>query len=174
MRYWGKSLWEPPFPRSFPWVMWAMTLSLPLVIAMLGGLFGAFKTRGAICGGARASGRAHRLYRFESVGPGRFIAAPSVPISGGTKHWMSALPFGCLLAAQFCQPLVRQLMHRHALYGVALIAGLVAPGFLSTARAHPHGIGACTNSPGASWRGVARVPAPVLGQRKPSTARPDQ
>ena len=24
--------------------MWAMTLSLPLVIAMLGGLFGAFKT----------------------------------------------------------------------------------------------------------------------------------
>ena len=54
------------------------------------------------------------------------IAAPSVPIFGGTKHWMGALPFGCLLAAQFCQPLVRQLMHRHALYGVALIAGLVA------------------------------------------------
>ena len=101
------------------------------------------------------------------------IAAPSVPIFGGTAIDERAV-FGCLLAAQVLPALVRQLMHRHALYGVALIAGLVAPGFEHSAHTK-HGIGVYTELAGGFVvRGVARVPAPVLGRRKPSTARPDQ
>ena len=157
VRYWGESLWEPPFPRGFPWVMWAMTLSLPLVVTMLGGLFGAFKTLwGDLWWGREPEDGRTAFIALNLLVPVVLIAAPSVPIFGGTKHWMNALPFGCLLAAQFCQPLVRQLMHRHALYGVALIAGLVAPGVLSTARAHPHGIGAYTELAGG-LRGAASL-----------------
>ena len=66
---------------------------------------------------------------------------------------MNALPFGCLLAAQFCQPLVRQLMHRRSVRcGVDRRFG--GPRFLSTR--HTRTASALTrSSPGASG-GVAR------------------
>ena len=93
----------------------------------------------------------------------------STPIFGGTKHWMTAYPFLALLAGVGCAMVVRAARHaaggrgagwRRAL-AVALATCAVAPGVVTTARAHPWGLTAYTplvgGAPGAATLGLNRT-----------------
>jgi 4-amino-4-deoxy-L-arabinose transferase-like glycosyltransferase len=157
VRYFGQSLWSPPFPRGFPVVMWAVTLSLPLVVAMTGGLVQALRRLGRdLWWGDQPTDARTAFMVLNLLIPVVLIASPSVPIFGGTKHWMNALPFGCVLAAQFCLPVILRLANNRRSLIAPLIALIVVPGALSTLRAHPHGIGAYTELAGG-LRGAANL-----------------
>jgi 4-amino-4-deoxy-L-arabinose transferase-like glycosyltransferase len=143
VRYFGAGLWEPPFPITFPLVMSALTLSLPLVVACCGGFFE--QSRQMLHRLWWGSSDRHDKGAFLLLNlciPVLLIAAPSVPIFGGTKHWMNALPFAALLAALFCAPILAHLAKLRPWAPALTIALLVLPGAVTTARAHPHGIAA--------------------------------
>ena len=88
----------------------------------------------------------------------------TTPIFGGTKHWINALPFLCILGAWAVQEGVT----RAALAWEAarpflgtrafsvLTACIIFPGFFITARVHPYGLGAYNELVGFA-RGAANV-----------------
>ena len=157
VRFFGQSLWEPPFQRSFPVVMWAVTLSLPLVVTMIGGFVEALRRLAKhLWWGDDPIDAREAFIVLNLVIPVALIAGPSIPIFGGTKHWMNALPFGCFLAARFCLPVLVRCAEKNKFLVAAAIALLVVPGMWSTARAHPHGIGAYTELAGG-LRGAANL-----------------
>jgi 4-amino-4-deoxy-L-arabinose transferase-like glycosyltransferase len=142
VRFFGNGLWEPPFPLIFPFMMWATTLSLPFVIALVGGIIEqlAGVLRSLWWGPSKAADRQVFLL-LNCLLPLLLIAAPTVPIFGGTKHWMNALPFAALIAALFCEPIFVRLQARRWVLGAA-VALIVIPAALTTMRTHPHNIGA--------------------------------
>jgi 4-amino-4-deoxy-L-arabinose transferase-like glycosyltransferase len=143
VRYFGSGLWAPPFPWAFPFVMSALTLSLPLVVATVGGLIEESRVLARrLWWGDQPKDDLNAFLVLNLMIPVILIASPSVPIFGGTKHWMNALPFACIIAARFTAPLLRSLARSHRLAPLLLGALMVLPGSLSSLRAHPHGIGA--------------------------------
>ena len=90
------------------------------------------------------------LLALFSIFPLALIALPTIPIFGGTKHWLTAYPFLALAAAIGLVTLARAVAdtppsspllhrHRHRLPAVALLLILV-PGLWSTIDGHPHGL----------------------------------
>jgi hypothetical protein len=123
--YFGQLLTEPPFPWLYPFALTALTLPLPTLVL---GLFGGLSAASAMFGhpvqavgaamarlsglstgigakdpdlhpGTRLAQSDAWLLGLNSLIPFAVIALPSVPIFGGIKHWMHALPFFCVLAA---------------------------------------------------------------------------
>ena len=121
--YFGRLYTAPPFPWSFPFVMSALTVPLPVLML---GCFAFFRCARCcwrhLCKGgcpkqqcsASASEQGDQdSANFEHMPPLKgwtfllsilipplIIAVPSVPIFGGTKHWMTMMPFFCLGAAE--------------------------------------------------------------------------
>mgnify|MGYP001570693789 CR=1 FL=1 len=147
--YFGENYNRPPLPMAYPFVMTAFTTP---VVTM------ALSTAGVVLGLARRSLRAHAaLWLLSLIVPIAIIAHPSVPIFGGTKHWLAAMPFFALFAgaalaeaASALGPLAR----------ASVLALAVAPGALSLLHAHPFGLSQYNalvgGTPGAADRGLLR------------------
>jgi dolichyl-phosphate-mannose-protein mannosyltransferase len=129
MEYLGRTYFEPPFPRSYSWVMTLATVpAITLVLAICGGLYTCValwrSARGPVAGntdptpiapGPRAlTTELHRdplddprsVHNWASLWLACIVASYFVwlfddtPIFGGTKHWISAYPFIALFAGQ--------------------------------------------------------------------------
>jgi len=100
-----------------------------------------------------------------AVFPIALISLPSVPIFGGTKHWMPAMPFFALLAgvgaARLAGVLADRLarLPRSAVIAAAL-ALLLAPPLQQTWTSHPFGLASYVplvgGAPGAADMGMLR------------------
>jgi len=138
--YFGKLLTDPPFPWAYPFAVSALTLPLPsLALGIIGFAAVAGQRLGhplastrrwlARLIGLRAAepGRATGDRPDEPSGPSRsdawllllnafiplaIIAIPSVPIFGGVKHWMHAMPFVCVLGGIALERMIARLPER--------------------------------------------------------------
>ncbi len=192
--HFGELLSAPPFPWTFPLVMWALTIPVGVIIAMIAGV--AF----AVTVSARSVRAAWQrtiepdttqvpmthgaplLLVINALYPVVLIALPSSPIFGGTKHWMNALPFLCVLAAWALHELVtRAQFHRRVVVVVGLCA--VVPGALISWRVAPYGLSAYNEVAGFSrgaanlgmqrtfWGYEMREALPLINERTPHNAR---
>ena len=99
------------------------------------------------------------LWALFAAFPLLLIALPTVPIFGGTKHWMNALPFVCLLAAwALCEGAARLAASVRARVVVVAVVAVVAvvPAVVSTARSWPYGLSSYNALVGGT-RGAANV-----------------
>jgi len=164
--WFGELLTEPPFPVSFPFVMSAVTIPVPVLVAFIAGaalamlvsarfLFPRFTRREVtestivpLGDTAQEPSASPALLLLLNIAfPYLLIAMPSTPIFGGTKHWMNALPFLCVLAAWAIEEGTARLLRavnakERAAVVIVLLVGLlaVAPGFWGSARVHPYGL----------------------------------
>jgi len=199
----GELLTAPPFPWSFPLVMWALTIPVPVLVVLTGGVVLAtgvvlaFLWRRFMgAGSAREdtvvplgdvarspSGSTALLLLLNAAMPVFLIALPSSPIFGGTKHWMNALPFVCVLGAWALHEAVARL-RRHSIVVVAVVGVFVAmPGFVQSARVWPYGLGAYNELAGFSrgaanlglqrtfWGYEIREALPLINERVPRGGR---
>lgn len=115
VEYQGLNYNRPPLPLGYPFVLtWATVPSVLLLLSTIGVL----ATLRGLAGRSRdaapsstdtdgftkplpnvASTTEPLLYVILSAFPLLLIAWPSIPIFGGTKHWLTAYPFMALLAA---------------------------------------------------------------------------
>jgi hypothetical protein len=199
----GELLSAPPFPSSFALVMWAFTIPVA-VLAVCGG--GAVL---ALVVGARAVSAAARgqndhdatrvplgdvvregrggaalLLLINAVYPVLLIALPSTPIFGGTKHWMNALPFLCVLGAWALNEAAARATGARATFLVVTV-GLACclSGVLVSARAHPAGLASYADLIGFArgaanfgqqrtfWGYEVRGALPEINARTPSGGR---
>ncbi len=163
--FFGRSLWEPPFPVSFPFTMTATTTPLPtLVLFAAGGavMLHAWLERRRR-GGLEPLGTG-LLIGLNILLPFAIIARPTTPIFGGVKHWLPALPFLCIVAGVGAAAIVAALKRWRPAVGpaVALVvtACIAVPAATDTAVVHPYGtsyynalVGGVT---GAADRGAMR------------------
>jgi len=162
---------RPPLPVSYPLVLtWATVPSGALLLALLGLGLGlrrdlrpspapkaspaeaapkASPTETAPTASPRWSaplaGRERRdglLWALFAGFPLALIALPTIPIFGGTKHWLTAYPFLALAAAAAWVALARAAPRRgrwrHA--PAAVLALVLVPGLWSTIDGHPYGL----------------------------------
>lgn len=178
--YFGELLTHPPFPIHFPFVMSAVTIPVPILVAMMVGfvlaavvaarlLWGRFVAPMAELENSRVplgdvvrepSGSPALLLAMNAIYPFVLIALPSTPIFGGTKHWMNGLPFLCVLAAWALEEGFARLaaagVRSHAA-AFAVVASLaVVPGVWISARVWPYGLGSYNELIGFT-RGAANV-----------------
>lgn len=124
--YFGTLLTDPPFPWLYPFAVTALTLPAPTLVlagvgfaAVLGQRLG--RPLYSLAGWLRrfAGLESHQpgpawcsdgdgwLLLINAFVPLLVIAVPSVPIFGGMKHWLHAMPFLCLLGALALEQLLR-------------------------------------------------------------------
>lgn len=145
--YLGEVWFRPPFPVHFPFVTSLFTL--PVGTMVLAGIGAAVLIRRAWRAFRTPSFEADRraadvLVLANALVPFLIIAAPGTPIFGGTKHWMTAMPFIAVMAGVGAERLARGLFAalapaRRALAGGAVALGMLAPAAWATLDAHPHG-----------------------------------
>ncbi|HEY0137856.1 MAG TPA: hypothetical protein VGB85_27410 [Nannocystis sp.] len=144
---------RPPLPVSYPFVLtWATVPTGMLLLALTGlarGLARAFATSpgpkdsprwtAPLAGQDRRDGL---LWALFAAFPLLLIALPTIPIFGGTKHWLTAYPFFALGSASALIWLVRAAAlpprWRHAPAITLLL--LLVPGVWSTIDGHPYGL----------------------------------
>jgi 4-amino-4-deoxy-L-arabinose transferase-like glycosyltransferase len=174
--YFGDLLTHPPFPIEFPFVMSAITIPVPVLMAMIVGIvlavvvivrFYAMRTREldnvavpeivrVALGDSEPSASAAVLLLLNAALPFVLIALPSTPIFGGTKHWMNGLPFLCVLAAWAIEEAFARLRLTTRLGFVVFALVVVIPGFIITARVHPYALGSYNELVGFT-RGAANL-----------------
>ena len=128
--YFGTLLTDPPFPWLYPFAVTALTLPAPTLLLGLVGLLAVLGQRLgrplAALGGwlGRFAGLEARsrpgpdwcddrdgwLLLVNAFVPLLVIAVPAVPIFGGMKHWLHAMPFFCLLGALALEHLLRSVL----------------------------------------------------------------
>jgi len=188
--YLGVNYNRPPLPLSYPFVLtWATVPTGMLLLALLGlgrGLADALRAAPVLEDSPRwtapLAGHDRRdglLWALFAGFPLLLIALPTIPIFGGTKHWLTAYPFFALAAASGLVALARAAAlpprWRHAPAGVLLL--VLVPGVWSTINGHPYGLSQyapLVGGPrGAADLGLLRgfwgaaVPAPVLDPATP-------
>ena len=188
--YLGVNYNRPPLPVSYPFVLtWATVPTGMLLLALLGlgsGLSRAFRTTPVPEDSPRWTAplanhdrRDGLLWALFAAFPLLLISLPTIPIFGGTKHWLTAYPFFALAAASGLVALARAAAlpsrWRHAPAGVLLL--VLVPGVWSTINGHPFGLSQyapLVGGPrGAADLGLLRgfwgtaVPAPVLDPATP-------
>ena len=145
---------RPPLPIAYPFVLtWATVPTGALLLALAGlalGLRTAFAPvpkdtvpkaswRAPMAGLPARDGL---LWLLFAGFPLLLIALPTIPIFGGTKHWITAYPFMALAAAAGFIALVRAAdlrgRWRHAPAAALLL--VLVPGLWSTIAGHPHGL----------------------------------
>ncbi len=193
VEYFGQLYTAPPFPISYPFVMSGITIPLPVLAPGLLGL--ALWTVQGLGASRRAILRMAPPVRpaidtwlmvLSAVVPPAIIALPSVPIFGGTKHWMSMLPFLALLAAWVIVEAARRLttlLPQGRVLAAVMIAASIALPAIETARTHPYGhtyfnevVGghqgaARLGMPRTFWGGDARGLLPILNEHAAAGAR---
>ncbi|MGE5786505.1 MAG: hypothetical protein ACM3ZE_18050, partial [Myxococcales bacterium] len=118
MEFWGHTYHRPPMPAAYAWVMTLATVPLSTLLFFSAGLLAFI---------AQATRRARTKRRlWVALIPNTRLAtdllwllgillayAPwwlsSTPIFGGTKHWLAAYPFLCLLAGRGFELLAAEL-----------------------------------------------------------------
>lgn len=176
---------RPPLPVSYPFVLtWATVPTGALLLALVGLVLGlrgdlSFKTPRPVqkdtptftapsftAPHAGLPARDTLLFALFAAFPLALIALPTIPIFGGTKHWLTAYPFLALTAASGLLTLARAAAtstpaattptstaspgfaarlttllhhHRHRLPAAVLLLVLV-PGLWSTVDGHPYGL----------------------------------
>lgn len=154
--WFGENIVMAPTPLAFPLVMTLITVPTTIVILSLIG--GGAQLRNMIPESfdkklnslwpkpsiANADGLGLLLI-MGAVFPIALISLPSVPVFGGTKHWMPAYPFICLFAgygaARFSRILVRifSRVPRQIVVSAALLF-LLFPVVQQTVTSHPLGL----------------------------------
>ncbi|MBA3545585.1 MAG: hypothetical protein H0T76_03795, partial [Nannocystis sp.] len=153
---------RPPLPISYPLVLtWATVPSGALLLALLGLALGLRRDlrpspvpkatpsepvpSASPSWSAPLAGRDRRdglLWALFAGFPLALIALPTIPIFGGTKHWLTAYPFFALAAASAWVALARAVRRpgrwRHAPALVLLL--VLVPGLWSTVDGHPYGL----------------------------------
>ncbi|MCY1067229.1 hypothetical protein OV090_20930 [Nannocystis sp. RBIL2] len=145
---------QPPLPWSYPFVLtWATVPTALLLLAALGLVLAVRKDLSerpsADIASARFTAplRGHPardglLWALFGLFPLALISLPTIPIFGGTKHWLTAYPFLALAAAFAYVTLWRALAPtgraRHL--PAALLPLLLVPALWSTLHGHPHNL----------------------------------
>lgn len=179
---WFKDLLtHPPFPVSFPFVMSAVTIPVPVLMLFITGAGLAVVVTVRFLWDRLWNGRTdievvHAKLSDASQSPTgnvllmlllniaypfALIALPSSPIFGGTKHWMNALPFLCLLGAWVVEETMARLSTSmtptlQKALPIVLATMFALPGVLLSARIHPYGL-ASYNALVGYARGAANV-----------------
>ena len=113
VNYFGQNLYQPPFPRAFPWVMTLVTVPVVVLGSALVGAVAWVRERRPWFAGWAAALRQKRLPTQPSYDPRGtavllglnflfaivLISDPQTPIFGGTKHWMTSMPYLAMVAA---------------------------------------------------------------------------
>ena len=152
---------RPPLPISYPFVLtWATVPTGALLLALLGLALGLRKDlrpapvpkasptttttpattptwSAPLLGHDRRDGL---LWAMFAAFPLVLIAAPTIPIFGGTKHWLTAYPFLALAAASAWIALARATRGRWRHAPAIVLLLLLVPGLWSTINGHPHGL----------------------------------
>ena len=112
--YFGQNLYTAPFPRTFPWVMTLVTVPGSILLASLLGGVAWWRERAAsarvsewwqsalerrLPGAALDVRGTGWLFALNIIFPIVLIGQPETPIFGGTKHWMTAMPFVAIVAS---------------------------------------------------------------------------
>lgn len=163
MEFLGANYNRPPMPIAYPWLMtWATVPSTLLLLATLGLLFSPSPRAPSEARGPGSGSRflsrlrsgliqdedgAHDrgLFAIFALFPLLLISLPSIPIFGGTKHWLTAYPFMALLAASAWVHLWEHLRldtkQRVSTFGPVLGLSLVlGPTAWATLHGHPHNL----------------------------------
>ena len=146
---------RPPLPISYPFVLtWATVPTAALLLALIGLALGLRRDLSLqppvpsttpprwTAPLADHPTRDGLLFTLFAVFPLALIALPTIPIFGGTKHWLTAYPFLALAAASGFVTLARaaatakKLRHLPAV----TLALVLVPGLWSTIDGHPHGL----------------------------------
>ena len=153
--FFGTLYTAPPFPWGYAFRMTALTVPLTTLTIGILGLVNIARRRYRDLGAV--------LLLVGALIPPLVISFPSVPIFGGTKHWMAMMPFFCIAGSSI---VVR--------YRIPLSIALVALPLLETIRVYPHGQtyfnelvmghqgGATLGLPRTFWGGDARDLLPYL------------
>jgi hypothetical protein len=80
------------------------------------------------------------LWALFAAFPLVLIAIPTIPIFGGTKHWLTAYPFFALAATSAWIALARAARGRWRRAPALVLAALLVPGVWSTIHGHPYGL----------------------------------
>ncbi len=187
--YLGTLYSEPPFPLHFPFVFSALTIP---VLILLPGLFGLLRQLPQLLS-RRIVDSSHRLGLILAIllllYPPILIALPTVPIFGGTKHWMTMMPFVAIFAAWVWMrgfSSAYAVLHgrwftRAVVYAVALAS--IGHLFAEVVRAYPlghtyfnelvagHQGGAALRMPRTFWGGDGRELLDELNASAPQGAR---
>jgi len=146
---------RPPLPVSYPFVLtWATVPTGALLLALLGLGLGLRKDlrpspvpkdipETTPSWSAPLRGRDRRdglLWALFAGFPLALIAAPTIPIFGGTKHWLTAYPFLALAAASAWVALARAARGRWRRAPALVLLLLLVPGLWSTLDGHPFGL----------------------------------
>lgn len=159
----------PPYPPSYPWVMWAFTIPAVFLLLAVIGLFvyaaAAKRDRDKLKSElAQTSGADEKIAAWRESNYGRFIfllvnlflpiiviTLPSTPKYGGTKHYMHAVPFLAVFAAfgfryffDVVSPLFAPAFasaKKKVAAALLVIAALSAPAAAGLALSHPYGLG---------------------------------
>ncbi|MEZ4448326.1 MAG: hypothetical protein R3B09_02525 [Nannocystaceae bacterium] len=167
--YLGLNYNQPPLPLAYPFTLtWATVPTCLLLLAAIGLAIGLWRDLSPRTGSLRQDPKDRRwsaplrpgegmdglLLALLALFPLALIALPTVPIFGGTKHWMTAYPFLALAAASAWGALWRAVtpasasavgapLRRRArvlLAPLLALALLLGPSIRSTIHAHPHGL----------------------------------
>lgn len=121
--YFGRGLWEPPFPVAYPFVLTGVTTPIVILASMLVGMLTLMlvwgrerwmaMVRGQVALSEGGAGRADdaatgALLLLNIAFPFVLIALPSTPVFGGVKHWFAALPFMAMVAGYFLSRVARE------------------------------------------------------------------
>lgn len=145
---------QPPLPWSYPFVLtWATVPTALLLLAGLGLVLAVRKDLSEKpspdlprnCFAAPLRGHPARdglLWALFGLFPLVLISLPTIPIFGGTKHWLTAYPFLALAAAFAYVTLWRALAPTGRLRHLptALLPLLLVPALWSTVHGHPYNL----------------------------------
>jgi 4-amino-4-deoxy-L-arabinose transferase-like glycosyltransferase len=178
MEFFGRTYWKPPMPRDYAlWMTLATVPFITLLLFVIGTFAGLSLSRTEGDGTApkdrRYAGRAsaHLLWFIAVLVAYAPWWSSNTPIFGGTKHWLPAYPFLCLLAGRGFQVVssgLRALASEHprlaraarAVPVTCALAVCSAP-LVMTIHSHPFGLSFYTplvgGAAGAATRGLNRT-----------------
>ncbi len=166
MEFLGRTYWKPPMPRLYAPVMTLATV--PLVTLALFAV-GAFETARSLRREASAERWVHdSLWLVGLAASYAPWLSTDTPIFGGTKHWLPAYPFLCLVAGRgfvLVRSQLRDLLpakwREPRLQTLALAAACVTGPVVMTLHSHPWGLTFYTplvgGAPGAASLGLNRT-----------------
>ncbi|MDJ0762964.1 MAG: glycosyltransferase family 39 protein [Myxococcota bacterium] len=164
--WFGENIIQAPTPVLLPLVMTAFTIPTVIIALALAGSVLRIRHRQRTPREDHPSEQGLDLLLFISaVFPIALISLPTVPVFGGTKHWMPAFPFIALLAGVAAARLadrVAALLHSQGrvLAKVAVMGVLLVPPLHQTIASHPFGLASYVpligGAPGAATLGMTR------------------
>lgn len=174
MEFLGRTYWKPPMPRSYAPLMTLATV--PAITLLLFAIGSARVLLPALIARLNRSPEAPAVRRtaglwllciLTSYGP---WVSSDTPIFGGTKHWITAYPFMCLLSGLGFEVVRRRMAEvlplgpgliRAAVPHLGLVAAVLLGPVVMTLHAHPWQLSAYTplvgGAPGAATLGLNRT-----------------